>query len=137
SKAAPLLRKNLQEPTPATTMLHSLWTLEGLGQLKANDVLALLPNASGQVLEHTLMLVPAVMNASNAKDFAPHLKAIAARKDARTSVVLAYILPVVAMYDEAFANDILYQLANAFHDNVYVADAVISNLQGKETEFHE
>lgn len=137
TKAASLLRKNVQESNQATTILHSLWTLEGLGQLTAKDVLALLPKASGQVLEHALMLAPALMNASNMKDFAPNLKAVAARKEARSSITLAYILPTVAEYDEKLSNDILYQIANAFHDNVYVADAVISNLQGRETEFHE
>src|SRR5690606_27744787 len=42
TKVASLLRKNLQESTQATTVLHSLWALEGLGQLKASDVLGLL-----------------------------------------------------------------------------------------------
>ena len=136
-KAASLLRKNLQEANQATTILHSLWTLEGLGQLKANDVLALLPKASGQVLEHALMLAPAVWNASNIKDFTPHLKAVAARKEVRSSIALAYTLKNLASYDQELSSDILNQIANAFHDNVYVADAVISNLQGQEAEFHE
>jgi len=137
SKAASLLRKEIQESEQATTVLHSLWTLEGLGQLNAKDVLTLLPKASGQVLEHALMLVPAVMNASNLKDFAPHLESIAARKEVRSSITLTYILPTVAKYDEKLSNDILYRIANDFDNNVYVADAVISNLEGKEAVFHE
>src|SRR5690606_9665968 len=71
--SAPLLKKNLENFKNPLSLIHSLWTLEGLKLLEAEDVLPLLNSSDHNVKAQALTVMPAVLNKNTYKSFVPVL----------------------------------------------------------------
>ena len=114
---------------------HALWTLEGLHLLQPKDVLPLLQHNNWPVRMQALSVLPSIINKNNYTQFTPVLQQMIDNNDTLTAPYIGYIINYIQPYNAALADKILKQLVSKYAANKYVADAVISNLQNKESEF--
>lgn len=136
-KVVPALRKNLAGSNNPLGLIHSLWTLEGLGALQSSDVLALLRNADVKVRKQALTALPSVINKTNYQLFLPALQKMVNQNDSIAAPYIAFLVQSIQPINAVAANRLLLALTRNFGSNVYVADAIISNLQNKETAFYK
>ena len=134
TQVVPALRQNLQlADTLAVTC--SLWTLEGLGALSAEDVLPLLQHARWPIRMQALNVLPSVMNRQNYAQFMPLLEKMLYDKDTLAAPLLGFITPAIKAADSIRSDKFLWALTTSYPQNVYVSDAVISNLQNRESDY--
>ncbi|MBF9255777.1 c-type cytochrome [Pontibacter sp. 172403-2] len=135
TQAIPALRQAVNETDNQLQSIHALWTLEGLGALKTEEVLALLKQTAWPLRMQALSILPSVLNKTNYKQFVPVLAQLVDGGDKLAAPYVAFIANYIRPLDEAAANNLLQKLVKVYPDNKYVADAVISNLQGREESF--
>ena len=129
------LLENLKTGTDPITVIHSLWTLEGLHALKPQDVMPLLNHADRHIQVQALSVVPAIVSKNNYQVFLQELSLLADKKDTATSPYIAFVAQSFWPFDVAATNALLVKIAKQLPNNVYVADAVINALNGKEAAF--
>ncbi|HEY4289568.1 MAG TPA: c-type cytochrome [Puia sp.] len=110
--------KNTQAPIP---LIHALWTLEGLKALQKEDILPLLQNPDWTIRQQALTLI----NNNNYRPYLPALKKLIDNEDTLAAPYIAFSI-----------NDPQLQarLRRKYPHNIYVADAIISNLYNKEAQ---
>jgi mono/diheme cytochrome c family protein len=134
---APALRKNLMAGNNALGLTHSLWTLEGLGVLQPADVLPLLKQADSKIRTQALTVLPSVLSKTNYQQFLPVLQKMINQDDSLAATYIAFLAHYVQPLNAVAAKQLLLSLAKKYGANTYVADAIISNLQDKETAFYK
>ena len=130
-----LLRNNLVQSGNDLTIIHSLWTLEGLGTLKDYDVLQLINNNNWHISAQAIAAVSSVINKKNYSLFEKAFDNIIAKADTILIPYLAFQAKTIQSFDPVYSEQLLLTLAQKYPGNIYVADAIISNLQGKEAAF--
>jgi hypothetical protein len=50
---------------------------------------------------------------------------------------LAFLSPYIQVFDPFSANKLLLDLSKKYSNNIFISDAVISNLQNKEAAFYK
>jgi mono/diheme cytochrome c family protein len=135
-ETVPALRKNLQRIDSALLVVHSLWTLEGLGRLESNDVLPLLEQNNQMIKVQALSVIPSVVNKINAGKFLVAFQKMIRQSDEQSAPYIGFLLPIVRRFDPVRARQILKSLIIKFGSDKYVAAAIISNLQNREREFY-
>ena len=128
------LLKNTGDPI---TLTHALWTLEGLSALQQADVLPLLQQNDWTIRMQALSVLPSVMNRNNYRSFIPALKKMMNERDTLAAPYIAFLANYIQPLDPSSAHEILIGLIREYSDNIYVADAVISNLYNKEEAFYK
>jgi len=135
TQAAPLLRQLIsQGGIPAR---HALWTLEGLGALQPSDILPLINGKDTNLRIQALAAIPSIINHNNYRQFLPAINSIIAGNDALLAPYIAFITPSIQKLDPSLAHDILIRLTRQYPNDIYVADAIISNLYNKEEAFYK
>lgn len=130
--------RSLSESTPfPLAKIHAFWALEGLSLLKKEDVLALLKNTDWVMRTQGLSLVPSVMNKENYKDFLAVFRTMLAQNDAIAAPYLGFLNQFISKYDSQSGRQFLIDLAKKYPNDSFTADAVISNLLKKESEFRK
>jgi mono/diheme cytochrome c family protein/glucose/arabinose dehydrogenase len=117
--------------------IHAFWTLEGLHELTTAEVLSALKLKSWPVRMQALSVIPSVINKSNAQAYITALNSSELLKDKQSAPYLALVAHVISTYDNKAAVALLNKLVNAYPNDKYVSDAVISNLEGKEEAFQK
>lgn len=113
----------------------SMWILEGLGNLKTNDLIALWTNAPAVFKQQILTAAVAIMKSpADAEMWTKQYPEILQENTLGLAPYLAYLGSAILKYSPK-ANDLLLQTIAAYKGNVYVADAVISGLFDKESSF--
>ncbi len=135
-QVTPALRQLLQDTGKPLPLIHALWTMEGLGGLQDDDVLALLKQNNWTIRMQALNVLPSVLTQSNYKQFAAVLQQMASGNDTLAAPYTAFLAHYIQPYDNTDARQLLITLTKKYPDNMYVADAVISNLQNKEAKFY-
>jgi mono/diheme cytochrome c family protein len=135
TQAVPALRQALKQTDKPLLVMHALWTLEGLGVLQTEEVLASLKQPVWPIRMQGLSVLPSVVNKTNYRQFVPVLEQMVASNDTLAAPYIAYIANTVQAYDKAAATNLLQQVVKQYPDNKYVAAAVISNLQDREEAF--
>lgn len=130
--AAPELRNKLQESDDPVVITHCLWTLEGLGVLKYDDVKPLLAHPNWKLRAEALDAASAVVNKNNYREFAGVLQKMVAGADTLVVPYIAFQLHCISAFDQPMADAIWMDIAKKYPDSRYVADALISNLEKKE-----
>ena len=115
--------------------LHSLWTLEGLGALSAEEVLPLYAQESFRLQAAAFGLTPSVINHDNYRMFTTVWEKLIADNLTMTFPYIAFGMNAVKAFDDALAQDILHRLAGKQPGNPYLAAAIVSTLQDRESEF--
>ncbi|MFD3002404.1 c-type cytochrome [Pontibacter toksunensis] len=137
TQAIPALRQAVKETDNPLQVMHALWTLEGLGALKSEEVLALLKQPVWPLRMQALTALPSVLNKANYKQYVPVLEQLVASNDTLAAPYVAFLANHIQPFDKVSANNLLQKVAQKYPSNEYVADAVISNLQGREEAFQE
>lgn len=117
--------------------IHAMWTLEGLGLLKSSDVLMLLQNQDWNIRAQALSALPAILSASNHAEFKPDLQRLVSQPDTLIAPYLAFQIGNLQKFDTKTSSEMYMQLALKYPDNMYVVDAIISNLKGHESSFYK
>jgi len=135
--AAPTLRSYLKQPDEPLQLIHSLWIMEGLGVLQLNDVLPLLSADQWPIRMQALSVAPSIISKKNYQQLLPVLQQMINGNDTLAAPYIAFLLNSFRAMNAAAANDLLLTLTKQYGSNVYVADAIISNLQNKEAVFYK
>ena len=137
TQAAPTLRSAIKQTSNPVLVIHSLWTLEGLGLLTTEDVLTLLQQQPWPIRMQALTALPSVLNSTSYKTVLPVLEKIVEQNDTLAAPYIAYLVKYIQLYDQLAAKILLQKVALKYANNNYVADAVISNLEDKEEGFQK
>ncbi|MCO5238419.1 MAG: dehydrogenase [Chitinophagaceae bacterium] len=135
--AAPGLRKYLEKPNDPVTIVHAMWTLEGLGILQYEDIVPLLRHPYWKVRAAALDAAASVVNSDNYRQFAAELRQIIAQQDTLTAPYIAFQLHCISAFDQPVADTLWMEIAGKYPDNRYVADALITNIEKKENIFYK
>ncbi|HLL43310.1 MAG TPA: c-type cytochrome, partial [Segetibacter sp.] len=136
-EVAPALRNNLTLTNNTLALTHSLWTLEGLGVLKPGDVLPLLQQTEWKIRMQGLSVLPSVLNKKNYKQFSGVLKKMIDQNDTLAIPYIGFLVQAIQPASPAAARQLLVKLTKKYGTNVFVADAIISNLQNKEAAYYK
>jgi mono/diheme cytochrome c family protein/glucose/arabinose dehydrogenase len=134
-EAAPELRLLLKSPGQSVSLVHALWTLEGLGLLEPEDLLPLLKHSQWTIRMNALSALPSVMTKKNYGSYLPALKQLLLEKDELSAPLIAFNAHALAPFDRRAADDLLDEVMKQYPENEFVADAVISNLENREDGF--
>jgi mono/diheme cytochrome c family protein len=135
-QAIPALREAIKSANPLL-VTHALWTLEGFGELKADEVLALLHSAQWAIRMQALTASPTIINQNNYSQFTPLLAQMVANNDTTAAPYVGFVTNSLQKFDRKAADDILFSLAKKYPRNNYVSDAIVSNLQGREEAYQK
>jgi mono/diheme cytochrome c family protein len=133
--AIPALREAIKSNNNPLFIIHALWTLEGLNAIKTDEVLALLQQPLWQIRMQALTVLPSVVDKNNYKQFTAALQQIVANNDTVAAPYVGFVTNAIKKYDVPAADELLLSLVKKYPHNVYVADAVVSNLQNREAVF--
>ena len=136
-RVVPALRELLRDTTTPVTLTHALWTLEGLGALQPADLLPLLHQRNASIRMQALTALPSILHKNDYRQFIPVLKEMIAADDTLAAPYLAYMLHTLQPLDPIVAHEIMVQLTKKYEDNIYVTDALISNLYNKEETYYK
>ncbi len=131
------LRKIVKRSSRPLSAVHALWTMEGLGVLKKEDVLPLLKNTDWAIRMQALSVSPSVMEKENYKEFLSAFRMMLAQNDSLAAPYLAFLNPFIHSFDPPASRQFLLDLAKKYPDNIFLADAIISNLGNSEKAFHK
>lgn len=133
-QAVPSLRLLLEVGKPIAR-IHALWTLEGLGALKTEDIVPLLNQSDWPLRMQALTVLSSVMTRSTYKKYLPALLESVKLKDTLQAPLIAFQVQSIQSFDKVAAYQLLDLLIQYYPENKYVADALISSLQNRESSF--
>ena len=119
--AGPLRALLADAQAPATARLHALWSLDGLGAARAEDVRPALKDADPQVRAAAVRIAPAEMLAD-----------LCALKGEPETVVLAHLAIRLSAANLPEADKALAELLVAHGDNALVREGALTGARGRE-----
>ncbi|MEO5995423.1 MAG: c-type cytochrome [Chitinophagaceae bacterium] len=134
-EVVPTLRQFLQQTDKPLGVIHALWTLEGLGTLKPEDITPLLKQSSWQIRMQALNVLHSVIDKKNYATYAPLLKTVSMMNDSLSAPYIAFLAQSIQPLDKVMANRLLMGVIKQYPQDIYVADAAISSLKDKESDF--
>ncbi len=133
--AIPPLKQMAVAAADPRARLHALWTLDGMGQMDADTLVASLnKEKNGQVRAATVRISESVLRTSDKDKVLPKLVALADTKDIYTQIQLAFTLGEAK---DATAEVAMALLARNAGTNTIIRDALISGLAVREVEMLE
>ncbi len=135
--AAPALRELIRSGGNDIRTSHALWTLEGLGMLKAQEVSGLYKSTSGVLKTQAFSLTASVIGKDNYRDFVNRWQEMIGKDDTLYYPYIAFSARLIDRYDKPAARRLLRELAGKQPDNPYLASAIVNNLEGEEQKFRE
>lgn len=134
--STPTLRSFLKQVDDPLQLIHAMWTMEGLGVLQLNDVLPLLNADSWPIRMQALSVVPSIISKKNYRQLMPFLQQMASENDTLALPYIGFLLNSLRPFNAAVTDVLLIKLTKQYSNNLYVADAIISNLKNKEAAFY-
>lgn len=135
-KVIPALRRMLNDTLHPVSLIRALWTLEGLEAVTSSDIGPLLHQSNPEIRTQAISILSSVLHKQNYRMFLPILQSGIDTKDTLEAPYIAFVLHALAGIDAPAAHRMLLELIRTYPDNIYVSDAVISNLYNKENEFY-
>ncbi|GAA4306691.1 hypothetical protein GCM10023149_00040 [Mucilaginibacter gynuensis] len=135
--AIPYLHAALKTTDNNLKVIHALWTLEGLHVLKTDEVIAAINNPDWDIRTQGLSVIPSVITKTNYKQYVAALQQLLLKNDDQAAPYIAFVCNAIYKFDKIAANKLLKDVAKTYPSNVFVADAVISNLQDREVAFQK
>lgn len=130
------LRRVVKISDQPLAIVHALWTMEGLGVLLKDDVLPLLNHPDWTLRMQALALSPSVIRKDNYREFLTVFREMISRKDTLAAPYIAFLASALQTFDPLSSKQLLITLSIEDPDNIFLADAVISNLQNQEAAFY-
>ena len=131
------LRKVLKKSEAPLAIIHSLWTLEGLGLLSRNDIWPFLESSNWSLRMQAISVSHSIIRKDNYRDFAKLFDQYIADKDTLAAPYVAFLAPVIRTFDYGLYKTLLIGLVKNFGNDLYVADAVISTLKNEEFAYYK
>lgn len=131
----PTLLQNLQLTGSPLTVIHSLWTLEGLNALQPQHLLPLLDNADQPIQKQALYVLSSIISKKNIGTYLPVIERLSDKKDSVLVPYISFLVQNIRPLNAAAANALISKMLKQFPYDEYVADAIISTLKGKEATF--
>lgn len=129
--AAPLRALAKDSSTLALARLHALWTLDGIGQLERETILAALRDPDIRVQVAAIRLSEKLLAAADREVFDAVLAATAPGARANEYALILQQAFSLSEWPHPEAVAALVSLANRQGDRPYVADAIVSGLRGE------
>lgn len=133
--AVPALKIAMNQTENPLLSIHALWTLEGLKAISAEEALKLLSSRVWPIRMQALTVVPSVISKVNYTKFASVLDQMISDKDTLAAPYVGYLCAQIQKFDMVSSTNLLKKLAVTYPQNIYVSDAIISNLNGREEFF--
>lgn len=135
TKVIPVLKQNVKQTGNPILVNHSLWTLEGLGALDSADIIPLLNHSNRKLQVQALTALPSVINKKSYTQYLSLLDQLADKNDTLSAPYIAFLVRYLRPYDSVAANNLALKIVKQHPGNEYIADAVISTMQGREEAF--
>ncbi|TDH23541.1 dehydrogenase [Segetibacter sp. 3557_3] len=135
TQVIPSIKQQLKRTNNPLLVNHALWTLEGLDALSPDDISPLLTSANWKFQVQSLTALPSVITKTTLGQYLPLLNQLVEKKDTLIAPYLAFITGTIKQFDSVAANKLALNIAVAHPNSVYVADAIISNINGTEETF--
>ena len=132
----PVLQQYLTDIKKPRALIHALWTLNELGQLKPAEILSLLQQSDWHIRLQALNVLPEAITKSTYKQYLPALHQLLL-SDTLSAPSIVFVANAIRPFDRSAAESILKTAVKNYPGNKYVSDAVISNIQGREAAFLE
>ncbi len=129
------LKKVLKTSKQALALIHTMWTMEGLGVLNKEDIWPFLENPDWNLRMQALSLSRTVISRENYNDFAALFNEIINKKDSLSAPYIAFLAPTIKPFNSDYKS-LLQNLGAAFGNNLNVSDAIISALRNEERAFY-
>ncbi len=137
AQAIPALLEAVKSTTSPYLAIHALWTMEGMNVLTTGEVLNLLQSPQWAIRMQALTVSPEVISKDNYKQFADAFANIIAKNDTIAAPYVGFVTNAIQPFDKDAANSLLISLVKKYPNNLFVADAVVSNLQDREEAFQK
>ncbi|WP_118193953.1 DUF7133 domain-containing protein [Albibacterium indicum] len=134
---APALRDNLRNKKNSILATHSLWTLEGLGELQTVDIRELLNSSERELKIQALTAMSSILDENNVNDFAEIFSNIIQTQDSISATYLAFQLGHIRSVQPKLAQQLREDLTETFPQNRFILDAIISTLSGREKSIYD
>jgi mono/diheme cytochrome c family protein len=134
SQVVPALRQYLNAAKNHWPLIHAIWTLNELGELKPAEILSLLQHTDWRIRMQALSVLPDVITRSTYKQYLPVLTDLL-QHDTMSAPIIVFVANTIRRIDETAGNSLVETAVKLYPGNKYVADAVISNVQGREATF--
>ncbi|WP_232065008.1 DUF7133 domain-containing protein [Rhodocytophaga rosea] len=131
----PALKQSLKETTNPLQTIHALWTLEGLDALQTEEVVALLQQTMWPIRMQALSVLPSLINKTNYTQYLPVMERMVEQKDTLAAPYIAFLIHYIESIERNAANKLVKKVVKQYPDDIYVADAVISNVEDRESVF--
>jgi putative membrane-bound dehydrogenase-like protein len=131
----PGLRQMLGKPDQALALMHALWTIEGIGDLKFEDVSPLLKSGDRYIRAQAIATIPSLVTKTNQAAVFSELKNIAS--DSLNATLVALVLGKIQQFNPTGVSAVQQELLKQYPHNTYIADAIISTLKDKENMFFD
>lgn len=135
--AATLLKRNLKNLNKPITLIHSLWTLEGLNLLKSTDIIPLLNSNDRDIQAQALTILSSVLDKSTYKSFVPILDKLITKQDSFLNPYIAFQIHTISKFNATEGRSLLLDLVKTSPEDLYTVDAIISNVEGDEMRFQK
>ncbi|WP_353720395.1 c-type cytochrome [Dyadobacter sp. 676] len=135
NQTVPALREAIKQTADPLLAIHALWTLEGLNSLKPEEALAWMRQSSWTFRAQGLYASAAVITPTSYPQFVTAFNTMVDSGDSLSAPYIAFLSRSIEKFDPNAARGLLNKLAVKYPNNRYVADAVISTLQGQEEAF--
>ncbi len=134
-KIVPALNQLIKKTGQPLAVIHAMWTLEGLGCLQPADVIPLLQEPNPTIRMQALSVLPSILTKKNYEQFTPSFQKMINENDTLAAPYIAFLVPYIQPFNKALAHDLLIVLTAKYPGNIYVADAIISNLKNEEAAY--
>ncbi|WP_031527106.1 DUF7133 domain-containing protein [Dyadobacter crusticola] len=135
NQTVPALREAVKQTGNPLLAIHALWTLEGLNSLKTEEVVSWLRRTDWQYKMQGFAATPSIITPASYRQFAALFEEMVDQNDTLAAPYVGFMAKSVSKFDTVASKNLLTKLVTKYPNNRYVADAVISNLQGKEEMF--
>ncbi|MDP4248559.1 MAG: c-type cytochrome [Bacteroidota bacterium] len=136
-RVAPALRDLLRNTENPLSVIHALWTMEGLAVLRSADLLPLLKQNDWTIRMQALTVLPSVVDRGNYRQFLQVLLEMINNNDTLAAPYISYLAHSFESLNPAATQQLLLTLAKKYPGNRYVADGIISNLENRESDFYK
>lgn len=133
--AIPTLQNLLKDTSNPLPLIHSLWTLEGLGVLTTEDVTTLFKQSDFHIKMQAFSAMASILSKDNYNDFVPYLDQMIDQKDELVAPYIAFATEKIEPFNQALAGQLLNKVVQTFPNDKLVASAVVSGLYNKEAAF--
>lgn len=129
---SPAIRELINNTDNEIAKIHGLWTLEGMNEIKLNDVAAVLKSDQGSSLlkAHAIKLLSSMSKELSSTDLWHTFQNLAANPD--LAPYIAFQLHLIK--DPGLQDQLIAQIINEHPESIEIAHGVISNFFSKEKD---